>query len=288
MTHHAVLSDDEFLDSRRFLVAAKRLANDLAYGTDPSQFLGSGTEYVQSRLYQSGDPIRSLDWRVMARTGKPFVKQFEATKALPCYLLIDTSASMTVSSLPRSKYGHAVIIATGLALACLDRVSPVGMIAVGSRDLRIRPSLSRDQILTWSHELKKYRFDESTSLTRRITELAPMLVSRAMVIVLSDLHDPGCVGAIRLLAQNHDVCVLQFRDPAEVGQQGTGFIRAREVETGHLYMAKGTQELVKQSAIEQSMKRGGIDHMLIDTGKPYERNLRHFFASRSILGKAQR
>jgi uncharacterized protein (DUF58 family) len=288
MSHHAVLSDQEFLDTRRFLIAAKRLANDLSYGTDPSPYLGSGTEYVQSRPYQIGDSNRSIDWRVTARTGKPFVKEYEATKALPCYLLVDTSASMTVSSLPRSKYGHAVIVAGGLALACLDRVSPVGMIAVGDRDLRIQPSLSRDQILTWLHQLKKYRFDEATTLGERITELTPRLTSRAMVLILSDLHDPGAVGAIRLLAQNHDVCVLQFRDPAERSMTGTGFVRAREAETGQTFLTRGKQSLVKQFGLEQSLKRGGVDHLIIDTDKPYEKNLTRFFGQRSILGRGAR
>jgi uncharacterized protein (DUF58 family) len=276
------------LNSRQFLLAVKRLADSFSYGTDCSPFLGSGIEFVQSRPYQFGDSIRAIDWRVTARTGKFFVKEYEAPKRLPCYLLIDTSASMAVSSQKRSKYAIALHIAGGLAFACLDRVSPVGVLGVGSRELRIKPSLSRDQVMQWLLRLRRYRYDEATVLGRRIAQIAPTLTNRALVIVLSDVHDADAVPALKLLGQRHDLVVFQLLDPAERGVRGGGFLRAREAETGRAMVTRAARKWIAPEELAEELKRAGIDHLLIETDKPFVHRVRHFCKSRGLLGRGAR
>ncbi len=282
------IDDLDTLDSRQFVIALRRLADSLSYGIDKSAYVGSGIEYVQSRPYQSGDSIRAIDWRVTARTGRYHVKEYETPKSMPCHLLLDTSASMTVSSARRSKYHTALYIAGGLALACLDRVSPVGVVAVGERALRIQPSLSRDRVLQWLHELRRFRYDETTLLSTRIGELSPRLASRALVIVLSDLHEEGALAALKRLAQVHECVVLQIEDPSESGLRGSGFFRASEAETGREFVTHGRGRWLDLERPARELKRAGIDHLRIRTDRPFAPALRQLFRSRGWVGRGAR
>ncbi len=278
----------DVLDARQFRIVVRRLADSLSYGTDRSPFLGAGIEYVQSRPYVAGDPVRAIDWRVTARTGRYYVKQYESPKSMPLWLLIDTSASMAISSTRVSKYATALHVAGGIAFAALDRVSPVGVVGVGSRGLRVQPSLSKTQIMQWLLRLRRFRYDEPTLLGKRIGELTPSLSHRVLFVVLSDLHDAAALPALERLAQLHDCAVLQLRDPAELGLRGAGFVRAREAETGREFWTHGRRSHVDQEEIERKLRRSGIDHLLIRTDRPYVPALRHFFESRGLLGRQAR
>ncbi|MFK7741774.1 MAG: DUF58 domain-containing protein [Planctomycetota bacterium] len=273
--------------ARKFVVAIRRLADDLTYGLDGSRFLGSGIDYVQSRQYLAGDPVKAMDWRVTARTGRYHIKEYEAQRRIPAWFLVDTSASMVVSSQTRSKYELALQVAGGLALACLDRTSPVGVLGCGTRDVHIKPSLAKDQVLQWLLRLRRYAYDERTELTRRIRELRPTLHSRSIIVILSDLHEPGAVHSAALLAQEHEVAVVQLQDPAELLLPAAGFVRAQEAESGRGFVARANKPLVNQAKIEHELRRGGVDHLLLRTDQPFLHRLRHFFASRGAGGGAR-
>jgi uncharacterized protein (DUF58 family) len=282
------LDTTDLMDSRRFHIAVRRLADGFLYGVDRSPYLGAGLEYMQSRPYHYGDPVRLIDWRVTARTRRIHIKEYEAPKRMPCFLLLDTSASMALGSTKLTKYALAIQVGGGLALACLDRAMPVGVQGVGEGEVRIEPSLARDRVLEWVHRLRKFRYDEATWLGRRISELGRRLGSRALVIVLSDLHDESALPALRLLAQEHDVVTIQFRDPAERGLGGAGVLLAREAETGRTFVTRGGKIRLEQEFVDRELKRARIDHFIVDTDQPFAHRLRNFFRARDVLGRGVR
>lgn len=286
MTHTLDVLDH--LDERQFQLAVRRLADTLSYGSDASPFLGAGIEYVQSRLYVPGDRIKSIDWRITARSGRVHVKEYEAPKRLPIYIVLDTSASMTVSSHAMSKYGWAVQLAGGMALAALARLSPVGLIGCGERDLNVRPSLSRQQVYQWLHKLRHFRTDERTTLARALREAEPMMENRSLLLVLSDLHDETAMSVLKPLARKHDCVVLQLQDPAERGSVRGGLFRAEEAETGEAFVSHGRSRWIDPDAIARELSHAGIDHMRLGTNEHFLPHLRAFLRRRDCLGRIAR
>ncbi len=277
----------EPVDARQFEVAVKHLANSLSFGQEESVFHGSGLEYAQSRLYVAGDPVKAIDWKVSARVGKLFIKEYQEPKQMPLYLLLDTSASMCVTSLPMSKYAWAVQIATGIALAAQANVTPVGLLGCGARELHVRPTLSRNVVMEWSHQLRHHDFLEDTSLAARAREVAPSLKRRTMVIVLSDLHDPEAFPALQVLAQEHDVIVLHLQDPAETGVRGAGLFRGVEAESGRAFIGHGRRAWVDAEGWKSELTRFGIDYLRLPTDEPMLGKLRHFLGRRGFGGKVR-
>jgi uncharacterized protein (DUF58 family) len=277
----------EPVDARQFEVAVKHLANSLSFGQEESVFHGSGLEFAQSRLYVAGDPVKAIDWKVSARVGKLFIKEYQEPKQMPLYLLLDTSASMCVTSQPMSKYAWAVQIATGIALAAQANVTPVGLLGCGARELHVRPTLSRNLVMEWSHQLRHHDFLEDTSLAHRAREVAPSLKRRTMIIVLSDLHDPGAFPALQILAQEHDVIVLHLQDPAETGVRGAGLFRGLEAESGRAFVGHGRRAWVDAEGWKSELTRFGIDYLHLPTDEPMLGKLRHFLGQRGMSGKVR-
>jgi len=278
MRHTAEL-EQRAPERRQFEIAVRRLATALSYGQERSPFLGAGIEYVQSRPYLPGDPVKLIDWRVTARTRRVHVKEYEAPRQLPVYLLVDTSASMCVSSQPLSKYAWAVQIAGGLAIAALEHMNPVGLLTVGERDLHHTPTLARNSVMQWMHQLRRYRFLERTTLGQRVRELVSRVEQRCLFIVLSDLHDPDAVPAIKLMAQDHDCVVLRLEDPTERGRTGGGIFRAIEAETGRQFVAHGRSPWFEAEE-SHALSRAGVDYLHLPIDQPLLPRLRHFFRYR--------
>jgi uncharacterized protein (DUF58 family) len=274
----------ELID-RQLEIAVCRLADDLRFGQDASPYVGAGIEYLQSRAFEEGDSVRDIDWRVTARTGRFHVKQYEALKSMPLYLVVDTSASMAFSSQPFSKHKLAVLLAGGLGLAALRRLSPVGLLAGGARQLHVRPTLMRGRVFQWLHALRRAAWDEPTLLGGRLNQLTGLLLSRTLLVIISDLHDPDAVPAAKKLGQRHDVIVLHLEDPAERGVLRGGMIHAAEAETGRAFVAHGRSRWFEDTLRHprKTLAAAGVDYLLLPTDRPFVAPLRRLLADRGGL-----
>lgn len=271
-----------------FEMVARRLADDLALGSDTSLFVGNGLEYAQSRPYEPGDSIRQFDWRLTARTGKPFVKQYETLRRIAVYLAIDTSSSMSVSSIPLSKHDLAIWIASAVGLVGQRRLSPVAVVGGGERETRLEPSLAEGDLWRAMEPLRLHARGETTQLADRIRSLEPRLTRSSILVVLSDLHDPDLSGSLRHAAQKHDVIVLHLEDPAESKPLRAGFFRGIEAETGRMFLGGGTRRWRGQPKIVQELIGAGVSYLHLRSDLAFIPPLRHFLASRAAMSRGSR
>ena len=288
---HSELGPPDELAHGDFEMVVRRLADDLAFGTDASMFTGPGLEYAQSRPYEPGDPIRQMDWRITARTRMPYVKEYEALKRTSVHLVLDTSASMAVQSCRLSKHDLGIWIAAALGLVAQRRLSPTAVIGAGARSTRFEPSLLKADLWQALEPLRTGSVDERTAIGDRVRELVVRARKASVMVIISDLHDPDALPAIRQASQRHDVIVLELRDPAEEGDLRAGFFRGREAETGRDFIGHGRQRwlageqgLPEQDESGLAVARAGASWLRLTTNRPFIPPLRQFLVARSHAG----
>jgi len=117
-----------FQNVRRIEITTKRLATDVFAGQYHSVFKGHGMEFDEVREYQMGDDIRSIDWNVTARTGRPHIKKFVEERELTVMILVDASASCRFATAKQLKSQLAAEIAAALAFSAINNNDKVGLI----------------------------------------------------------------------------------------------------------------------------------------------------------------
>ncbi|MBL9121517.1 MAG: DUF58 domain-containing protein [Phycisphaerae bacterium] len=267
-----------------FEMVVRRLADDLAYGMDVSRFVGSGLEYAKSRPYEQGDPIKMIDWKITARTNRPYVKEYETLKRTSLVILIDTSASMSITSTATSKHDLAVWIGAAIGLIGLRRMSPVALVGGGERETRFEPSLLRSDLWQALEPLRVGVLTEKTRLAERLRDASLRLDRSSLLVVLSDLHDPDAIDALRNAGHRHETLAIHLVDPAERGRLRAGFVRAAEAESGATFLAHGRTSWVSEEHVSSELVRSGVASLTLHTDRPFVAPLRQFLAFRPATG----
>jgi uncharacterized protein (DUF58 family) len=251
------------LSDRRFILLMRQLSNRLASGGNSSIFLGTGFAFLQSRVYQPGDPIRSIDWRVMARTGHPYVKEYETQTLTPVYLVVDNSASMSRSACVESKYAVAALLAGGMAYSALAAGNPVSVMATSDRGCP-RPTFRRNELTDRLRKLRYYSPSNCVQLGSALVKVRKALTSRSYIVVLSDLHDQPASKPMKSIAARHECLAVQLRDRMEVHPLPAGFVRVRAAEGGASGVVSGRPQQVSREDIGEDLRRAGVQVLRVD------------------------
>lgn len=231
------MSDQAQVDYRKYLdprvlarvagldLRARLIVEGLMSGMHRSPYQGISVEFAQHRPYVPGDDIRHVDWKVLAKTNRIYLKQYQEETNLQLVLVVDTSQSMTYSSVSSgdarwSKLDHATAIAASLAYMALGQQDAVGLI-VADAELRrfLRPANSPGHWRQIVSELSLAARDQPTRLGKVLEQVAEKLTHRSLVVVLSDFFDDLHLiqrGLRHIRHRRHEVIVFQTLDPAEI------------------------------------------------------------------------
>jgi uncharacterized protein (DUF58 family) len=267
-------------------------------GLHRSPFRGFSVEFAEHRPYQPGDELRYVDWRVLARSDRLTVKQYEAETNLRSMLVLDISRSMDWAGEERrlTKLAYAQRLAASLALVLLRQRDATGFIAFDDQVRTVVPVRSRTQqrwaVLSALARLQPGQGTAAEPALRRVTDL---LRRRGLVVFISDLlFDP----ALALLAlqylrhRGHQVMVFHLMDPAEMELTGPPEARFEDPETGVGVVVRPREfraayaETVRRAVEEwrSSCRRGGIAYFHVTTDTPFGNVLRRAASRRSRLG----
>lgn len=219
---------------RRLEVVANRMVEEVFAGQYESLFKGQGMEFAEIREYQDGDDVRSLDWNVTARLGRPFIKRNEEERELALVLVVDSSASMEFSSHKRTKRETAGELAALLAFSALQNGDKVGLVRFG-RDIEhvLPPRKGRRHLMRILGEvLAAPAQPEASRLDVVLDGLGQMFKRRSVVFVMSDLYCPDFSKALKRAQKRHDLSLFRIFDPWEKELPDLGPLRLRDLETG--------------------------------------------------------
>jgi len=293
----------EFLDGevlgrlmRRFLHARTPMIGTLA-GQHRSPYRGSSVEFAEYRKYVPGDDLRRLDWRVLARTDRYYIREFEADTNLRNYIVVDCSGSMGFGQKGERKFDFARRIAATLAYLTSHQGDAVGLQCYSDKRLHDIPPRRNPAHLKYILDtLGKVKPDGETSLVQQLHELAERVRQRALVIIISDFFcdvDELMNCFQHLAFQKHDFAVFHLLDPNEVAFDFDRPMRFVDLEDKSVLLAEPEviQDIYRQTvtdylkAMHEGCNKFQADYRRIETDGGYEKALADFLIDRETYAK---
>ncbi len=243
---------------------AHQPARSLLSGGERTRFRGRGMDFEEVRLYQPGDDIRSIDWRVTARTQVAHTKIFREERERPVFMLVDQRSPLFFGSRCCFKSVLAAHIAALLGWAALANGDRLGGLVFGDHDQRdVRPRRSKHAVLELLHQLQDYNH-------RLTSPIAPEGDGQANELhkILADarrIAKPGC--ALFIISDFHDM-------DARCEQQLFDLARHTDITLIHVYDAL-EKELVSNAPL--TISNGRERMQLAANEKTFQRAYRNYF-----------
>ena len=283
--------------AQRVEIVATRAVNDAMVGAYLSRFKGRGTDFEALREYIPGDDVRSMDWNVTARTGKPFIRLYREERELTMVVAVDISGSSSFGSGEATIRERAADVAACLAVSALKAGDKVGLLLFTDREeLWVSPKKGRRHVLRLIRDVLEFKpASRQTSFAAPMRRLGRALKRRSMVFVVSDfLAGPegtdAMAAALGELNARHDTACVQLVDARERALPDVGMVALQDAETGEIREVDTGSERIRRTfaanaearlaATAAGLGRAGMDVARLDAEDSVAPTLSRFFERR--------
>jgi uncharacterized protein (DUF58 family) len=277
-------------------LVARQVVEGFITGRHRSPFHGFSAEYLDHRAYTPGDELATLDWKIVAKTDKYYVKLYEEETNLRAYILLDCSRSMAFSSGSIDKLTYGSYLAASLTYLLLRQNDAVGLVLFDN-DVRhyLPPRAHPTQFRRVLDILDQQTSRGDTDVGQVLHRVAERIRRRGLVIVISDLIDNEAQianGLQHFRHNHHEVLVFHVLDDAELtfpydrltrfkDMEGAGRVVANPKSLRRRYLARmqAFTDTLKASCFERK-----ISYRLTNTNQPYDVCLAEYLDKRNRLG----
>lgn len=298
LTHHILIENLELI--------ARQVVEGFIIGLHKSPFHGFSVEFAEHRLYNHGDALRHIDWRVYGRTDKLFVKKYEEETNLRCCMVVDTSSSMYFPNEKDrlSKLDFACLASASL-MQLLKRQLDASALAMFNQELYYlsdcRSAHSHYRTLTYELDklLHKPAENQRTNAAAALHQVADQMHKRSLIVIFSDMMDGAedteeLFSALQHLKYNkHEVILFHIMDgkqevdfeyenrPYEfVDMESGDKIKLQPHQVKDQYVA-GLKKYRQE--IENKCHQYQVDWVPVDLTKPVDQVLHAFLLKRNKM-----
>ncbi len=249
-------------------------------------------EFAEVREYEPGDDIRSIDWNVTARMGRPYIKRFTEERELTVILVVDVSASSNFGTFEQMKGEIVAELCAVLAFSAIKNNDRVGLLIFTDQiEKFIPPKKGRTHILRVIRELLYTQPEQpGTDITQALEYLNKVFTRRSIVFMVSDFLTSNYMTPLRIANKRHDMVAITITDPREIRLPPVGLIELEDVETGEEVLIDTNDKAWLQAYQKMNIQRReerdrefrlvGVDAVHISTDRPYIDPLIQFFRMR--------
>ena len=270
-------------------VVTEGLVEGFLAGLHRSPRRGFSVEFAEHRMYQAGDEPRYVDWKLLGRKDRLYVKQFEEETNLRAMVVLDSSRSMDWSGLPDArltKFDYARRLTAALALVLLRQRDATGLVMFDDTvRATLPPRVSRAHWMRIAATLGNATPGRTTAAAPALQGVVERLRRRGLVVFVSDLllDQAPALHALKFLRhRGHSVLVLHILDPAELELDGPAEVRFEDPESSAAVVLRPRDwaEVYRKTVGDVvagwrlALRREGIRYHAVRTDLPFGRALR--------------